>query len=414
MSSSLPESWPATWTDLERYASHPQRAYDLMVSVARSLGGVHLEHSVWEGVEQLLTRDPFHFRGQPISMLSSIYEDPFRAGADSAAPLRQRHHHSGYSTDSLYHSEAVFWSRRQRRQAARAWADHVVTILGRATGFIGMVRRLAAQVAGDLPVYDAQGQALTGQAAITKRQEIYAGDLCTRWRTAGNSGAMAAWLRTATNHDFAAGTLSPDLSTAQEQLLERIDDAARDHLAYLLDTEDPAYALPIGSQQATALNLLEQRRQNGRRSIRSAPTVATARTRANTAIALVEGVVIESSPLWRSAAGGALTLVSGRYQPPWTPPGSGTYTISLRLQRVTERATAADEIVLEAQDLPAGWTASIGARQGQGAAAYWPVTVTAGTWSAPNVYDLTLIARDAIGPSRLPVRVTVPASTGSD
>lgn len=402
-------AWPENWIDLNRI--NPLQRETKMVEIARDVGGPDVAHRVFLAVNNVLTLDPFHVSGLSISALPAIYHEAFAAGADSGAVLRHRHHHDAYSAEDTYREEAVFWTRRQRRQVARAWADRTLLILGRAIGFIGNLRRLAAQVAGDLPVHDAQGQVLTGQAAFAKRQEIYAGDLCAEWRRAGDRNAMKAWLRSATNHDLDAGVLSSDISVAKAQLCERIDDAARDHLAYLLDCEDPAYARPVGTEQSTAVALLERRRQDGRRSVRAAATAAAAMTDSTNAIAIVEGVVVEHAPVWRSSLGGALSLSSKMFLPPWTSPGAGSYTFSLRVVRTGERAAANDAITLEAQDLPAGWTVALGAKQGQGAAAYWPVTVTATTWSAPHTYDFVLVARDAIGPARLRVRVRVPAAS---
>lgn len=400
-------AWPETWRDLQR-SIHPAERERVMVQTARGVGGPSLDHKVFRALNFLLAEDPFPHAGVSLSSAPVRYHDPFAGGADSDSVLRHRHHHDDYSTDDLYHEEARFWTRRERKQVARAWADRNLLLSGRAMGFIGRLRHLAAQVASDRPVHDAQGLVLTGQAAFARRQEIYAGDLCTQWRVAGDVTAMMEWLRTATAHDLAAGALSPDLPVAKQQLLERIDTTARDHLAYLLDCEDPSYAKPVGTEQATAVNLLERWRQSGRQSVRVAATAALALRAATNTIGLLEGVVVEHAPVWRSSTGGALTLIGGVSM--WTNPGIGAYGLSLRVARTGERAAATDAITLEAQDLPAGWSASLGAKL-SGAAA-WPVNVTAPAGLPSGDYDFALVARDSVGPSRLRVRVRVPAATG--
>lgn len=399
-------AWPETWSNLQRM--HPAERERRMVVIARGVGGPSLDHQVFRALNLLLAEDPFPHAGVALSSAPVRYHELFAGGADSDSVLRHRHHHNDYSTDDLYHEEVRFWTRRERQQVARAWADRNLLLSGRAVGFIGRLRNLAAQVAGDRPVHDAQGLVLTGQAAFARRQEIYAGELCTQWRLAGDHTAMMEWLRTATGYDLAAGALSPDLPVAKQQLCERIDDAARDHLAYLLDCEDPAYARPVGTEQSTAVALLERWRQAGRRSVRVAATAALALTASTNTINLVEGVVVEHAPVWRSSTGAALTLIGGVSM--WTNPGIGAYSLSLRVARTGERAAATDAITLEAQDLPAGWSAVLGAKLSDAAA--WPVNITAPAGVPSRDYDFALVARDAIGPSRLRVRVRVPAATG--
>ena len=400
-------AWPENWINVYRIAESQRE--QIMARTARDVGGPRLEHKLHQAVHSLLSLSPFRVGGVSLSSLPTLYHPAMFVSPDGSAVLRHRHYHAAYSTDDLYHAEAVFWTRRRRRLLARAWTDYNVVILGRASGFIGHVRRIAGQVAGDLPVHDAQGHVLTGQAALAKRLELYAGELCTAWRTAGHPDTMTAWLQSATAHDIAADELSPVDSEAQEQLMERIDIAAEEQLCYLLDCDDPRTARAATGDQESAIRLIETRRQQGRRDVRAAQGQAAARTAASAAVSKVLDVVLEHAPVWQSSTGGAITPIDGKLNATWAKPSSGVWTLGLRAARLGERRTATDEVVLDLTDLPDGWTVTRGARLA-GVNAF-PVTITAPAAPAAGVHEIPLVARDARGPSRLTVRVTVPAST---
>ena len=95
----------------------------------------------------------------------------------------------------------------------------------------------------------------------------------------------------------------------------------------------------------------------------------------------------------------------------WTAPASGRWILSLTAVRTDQRRTVlTPDVVLDLPELPAGWDVSIGSRQV--GVPRWPVHLRAPAAPAPGVYDIDLVARDDIGPSKLRVRVTVPESTG--
>lgn len=94
----------------------------------------------------------------------------------------------------------------------------------------------------------------------------------------------------------------------------------------------------------------------------------------------------------------------------WTAPASGRWSYALTVVRTDQRRTVlTPDVVLDLPDLPAGWDVAIGSRHAT--LPRWPVTLTAPASPSPGVHDITLVARDDIGPSRLKVRVTVPEST---
>lgn len=415
-------AWPETWEDV-RNLPKPRRT-QRMVQIARGVASrAHriLRSSLIFAQRQKSTQVD-GVPGGALALHEFATDHPllYLPIEETDGPLRLLREHDratapdGYLTeyhdaDPAYHDRVHLWTRRQKRALTKAWTERWSLMHGRMMEELWRIRLLAAQVAGDQPVHGDDGQELTGDAALAERRRLYAGPLCEAWRVIGSLNDGINLLHGATQYDVPADALSPDLSVAKAQLFERIDDAARDHLAYLLDCEDPAYARPVGTEQSTAVALLERRRQDGRQSVRAAATAAAALTASTNAIGLIEGVVVEHAPVWRSSQGGALSLSRKMFLPTWISPGAGRYTFSLRVARTGERAAATDAIGLEAQDLPIGWSVSLGAKLSNAAA--WPVAVTAPAALSPGDYDFTLVARDAIGPARLRVRVRVPAAS---
>lgn len=397
-----PRGWPTQWWDLDRLAEPRREA--AMIRIARDVAGPRLDGLVAEGVLTAL-------RGHPVPIDDAVgvggrHLPHILAHIDAAThPLVHRRSHDD--------AELRAWTHRDRRAVRSAWADHCLRLQERATALALLVRRLAAQVAGDLAVTDEDGVVLTGEAALRERRRIYGAELCTEWRRCSRHDLVADWLLAHTADDTAEGALSPDLRTAQQQLLERLDDAARDHIAYLLDAEDPAYARPVGTEQISALALIDSRRQAARRQIRAAANVAAARTAGADGVRRVSEVPVEHAPAWRDSAGGHLTLAAGMLLAVWTAPARGRWKLSLTAARTDQRrAVLHPPIVLDLPDLPAGWDVSIGPRHAS--LPRWPVTLTAPAAPAPGVYDIDLVARDDVGPGDLTVRVTVPAPAASE
>lgn len=414
-------SWPTTWVSIA--ARTPTERDAIMSRTARDVAS-QAPVRLWQAVSHLtgaseplpvddVTLDVRWLQQNPVLLIAALAEA-------AAGPLRLRHGHDRASDDAhgvdggyhathpLFHQEARFWTRRGRRRVTEECGRRYLTHAGRVVAMIGEVRRLGAMVAGDLPVHDNLGTELTGAAALTRRQEIYEGELCAWWRLINDSSALRTRIRNAVEWDLPHDALSSDLPVAKAQLLERIDDAAADHLCYLFDAEEPSLARPFDTEQQTAARLLSSRRQAGRRTVLAAETVAAAAVASRLAVSRIEGVGIEHAPQWRDATGNPLVLTAGRLRPTWAAPASGQYTINLRVARGSERA-GEHRAVLDLARLPKGWTVSMGSQTGAGATAVWPVTVTAPTAPPPGAYDFDLVARDVIGPSRLPVTVVVPA-----
>lgn len=391
--------WPTQWFDLDEQPEGRQE--QMMVSVARDVAGPHLDLLLAAGVVHATTRHPVPM-GVEIGVRGDHLPDVLSHLDAGDHPMVHRR--------AAGDGEIRLWARKDRRAAQSTWSDHCRRLQERATAMAHLVRRLAAQVAGDLAVTDEDGVVLTGAAALAERRRIYASELCAEWTRAHHVGNLADWLLSHTADDTAEGALAPDLRTAQQQLLERLDDAARGHIAYLLDAEDPAYARATGTEQTSALRLLDIRRQEGRLDIRAAASVATALTAATAAIRRCTEVSVEHAPSWRGSAGSLLTLAAGVLTTTWTPPASGRWSYALTVIRTDQRRTILmPDVVLDLPDLPAGWDVAIGSRHA--ALPRWPVTLTAPASPSPGVYDIALVARDDIGPSRLKVRVTVPERT---
>lgn len=390
--------WPQRWVEIGGLT--PEEQERAMVRVARSLTGPGLEDYIARGARAALEERPVPIGGER-GRAGWHLPDILSHLDDGSHPLVHRR-----ADDD---SEIRVWTDRDRAAVRSAWADHCRRVQERAVKLIHLIRRLAAQVAGDVDVTDDEGGVLTGAAALAERRRIYAGELCTEWLRASVLGDLADWLLSHTADDTAEGALAPDLRTAQQQLIERVDAAARAHIAYLLDAEDPAYARPVGTEQVSALALLDGRRQDARRQVRAATTVAAARTAATNGVRRVSEVPVEHAPAWRGSAGSLLTLAAGMLLTVWTAPASGRWSYALTVVRTDQRRTVlTPDVVLDLPDLPAGWDVAIGSRHAT--LPRWPVTLTAPAAPAPGVYDLILVARDDIGPAKLTVRVTVPGS----
>ena len=412
-------AWPRSWVGLPQHDD--RHALRVMVLQARSVAeGVQAQltnillHAVPHGLIDLpgvgMVRLPgygaYGLLDRPVAA-----HGPLRLHPEHDRTLNRHYPGDYHPTDPAYHAIVTLWSRRQLREAVDAWHARYLAMHGRVVQETARVRRLGAQVAGDLPIHGDDGVELTGAAADAERRRLYAEDLCAAWTRLVDRDQAATWLRTATHHDLAEGAFSPDLRTAHQQIIERIDDAARERAAWLLDAEDPACARPVGSEQITAMTLLERRRQAGRRAVRATSTVTAAATAGETAIRLIEDVLVEHAPAWRTAAGGLLTLADGLLHATWTAPASGRWTLRLSVVRTDDRRTVlTPDVVLDVPDLPDGWDVTIGTRPH--ATPVWPVTLAAPLAPAPGAYRCVLDVRDDIGPSRLDVRIVVPDSTG--
>ena len=317
---------------------------------------------------------------------------------------------------------AVYHDPRRRREVADAWAAYVLRMHARAAGYLARLHEVMDQIMGIIPVYDAQGVELVDTVytdpAWTERRRLYQEDLCDLLGVVSQRGEVprldpalrAALLRTTTAWDAPTDAISTDVVTARAQLIDRLDVAAAARRRYLLDS-DVEEAIAANAVQATALRLLESRRQEGRRSLRAQTTVTALTTAADAALTRLRTVIVEDAPVWQTSAGAP---ISGRaLSLSYTAPTTGHWTHALRAANpgVGADKTAGDlgAVVLDDADTPAGWTVTSTPRAAP-ASHERDVTIAWSGTGEPDAgtYSLDLTARNACGPATLTVTVAVP------
>lgn len=305
-------------------------------------------------------------------------------------------------------------------------ADHILRMQARAPAYLARIHEVCDQIMGILPVYDSEGRELVDGVpqwtshASTERRRLYREDLCDlvgayredRTRTTIDPARRAALLRTTTAWDAPVDAISTDVPTARDQLIDRLDVAAADRRRYLLDS-DVEEVIAANASQATALRLLESRRQAGRRALRACTTVTALTTAADTALTRIRGVVVEDTPVWQSSSGAVIS--GGSLSISYTAPTTGRWTHGLRVAGpgVGADKSVADlgDVVLDDADTPPGWTVTSTPRPAP-AAHERDVTIAWAGTGAPDAgtYILPVTARNACGPATLTVTVTVPAA----
>ena len=301
-------------------------------------------------------------------------------------------------------------TRAARREWREAWAERVARVCDRAVGYAAETHRQFDALDGTVPVLDAEGVALTGDAEFDERRRrwvAFRNDF--HWEGGTGATTRAAVLRDH-RRDLAAGALSTDVAVARLQLMDRLDDAANDVRRWLLDDLDDTGAGAANAGQRSALDRLEARRQDGRRNLRAAATITAARAAFTTAEGLMRGIGIEDAPVWRSSAGSAL---AARHVLTAPAPSATRWACTIRAVHpasTTASKAAADlgAIALDAPaHVPAGWTVESARRPAPNA---HEIDVTVAQTSRPSagivLFDLT--ARNACGPRDITLVITVP------
>ncbi len=201
-------------------------------------------------------------------------------------------------------------------------------------------------------------------------------------------------------------------------LIERIDDAALERRLWLLDATAAYRGLarpdapgPANDAQATALRLLESRRQAGRRRLRTITDFDALTPAADAAEALVRDVNIEDAPVWQTDAGN--TIADPLHTVSAPAPSTDRWTLTLRAASPSPTAaslTQADlgDVVLDEPAALAGWAVTSAPRPAPHAHEI-AVTLAQTATPTPGTHTLTLSARNARGPRRLTVSIVVPA-----
>ena len=363
-----------------------------------------------DALVEILAEDAASFLG-PLSphhvVATGLHAAELALDGRHGLPLRVRGANGAGTVHTLH-------TRAERRAWQEGWARYIARMQDRATAYSAEIHAQFDELDYTVPVYGSDGQVLTGRAELDERYRRW-GVYINGWhfddRRGANKAKRFAALRS-TRFDPPPHALSTDVATARGQLMDRLDDAAGETRRWLLDDPSGLGAGPATLGQEAALRLLESRRQAGRRSLRAATTVSTLRSAFTAAESLVRGIGIEDGPAWQTSGGTALT--GGRHTVTATAAGAGRWAYALRAANpaptvASKSAAALGAVVLDAMDAPDGWTVTSATRPAP-AAHERDVTVAQTAAVAAGTYEFTLTARNACGPSRLTVTVTVPAA----
>ena len=188
-------------------------------------------------------------------------------------------------------------TRKARKDYADAIADMEYFVAGIPVACTYEVNEIMAQVWGQRPLYDSDGNELTGQAKLEKRGDIY--DTWMHrlgWQHPIDGVSLADraynFVIECTERELAA--LDSSLPVARQQLLERLEDAIQARAEYLFDSfEDPS-----NDHQRDALNAMRKNKQILFRALRDATTIAAAKSAYATSLTAVNAVNVDHSPSW--------------------------------------------------------------------------------------------------------------------
>lgn len=265
------------------------------------------------------------------------------------------------------------------------------------------VRQYARQINGEIELTDSDGNALTGIALRRERARIWNVHL-SDWsapdpeRSDGHMAEVQALADT-----FATGLLSPDAEVVSRTAISMLNRTARSQAALFTDGDLAWPGQGANSQQKTALALLETRRQAATQAVR----VATApRTVFYEQRALLEGVTVEDSPIWRTSADGNIDGDDLTVDYPSTLPSTWSHNILARNSGKDERGPVSVEPMGRLESFRIGSALRAGSTK-RGV----DVTISTAPGFVPQAgtaHVFALVARNSIGPRTLTVTVRVP------
>lgn len=185
--------------------------------------------------------------------------------------------------------------------------------------------------------------------------------------------------------------LPTDLDAARGVLMDRVERAAREWTALIVD--GPHGQRPANVAQRTAEHEVAARRNTGRHGIRAATSRAAATAAASLAISRIWLVSVAGAPTWSTT--GLRPAVAGRV--PLTPPAARPWACV-----VDSRPASAGSLVVETR-APDGWTVAV-ARIGDGSSQRVTISHAA---PSPGDHDFDLLARNEVGPAILRLRLVV-------
>lgn len=293
----------------------------------------------------------------------------------------------------------VIRTQAQKKAVLDAWIERKTTISNRAYKWVEEANKLCDTIANITPPVDNDGNVITDQdAALAARNRTYT----YLTETFLDRATITAYLTNEGNDTIYA--VPTEISDAKDSFADLVNGAARDVRRWILDDVfGTAQAEPANSYQATSIQLLETRRQAGLRSVRNTQTIPATRTAGDAAVALVRGVGVEGGPEWHVGAfrvtntaaysGGSVNLTFSR-------PQSGRYTYTMTVRNPQVPGVAYGEAVLDPWKAPEDWTVAF--TRGT-LTIQWPKT----NKPPSGVHTIDLTARNAMGPSRVKVNITV-------
>ena len=282
-----------------------------------------------------------------------------------------------------------------------------LTIAAAERTFDYRMRAILGQITGIDPVLDAAGNTLSGDAAITRRIELYNDWGCRIWTSNTIDGKRrpqriaeqaVAWLAEET-------AKTPSVPEARELQLERFDDHVAARAAHLFD--GPA---PHNQDQQAALYEMLGHRQTLGTALKGASTAAAAKAAGDTAITGVNGVNVRWSPQWFA---GVAALTSGVHADTYTT-GSTPWAIVLSVRNTGGTPTEHGPVTVES--LPDSDDFGFAVVSQDTTSKTITVTRKSGVTGHPaaGTYVLPFTVRNHKGPSTLKLTVTVPAPTPSE
>ena len=320
------------------------------------------------------------FEGFPVT--------PFDAESGSLAAL-------DYKTPTAWNLETDrnmgLFSEKSRRGLVAAQARIELRVHVLTNAFVYYTRYFAKQVAGRIPLLGDDGTALTGQALLAKKIEIFNKYECLV--SGAPQNAVAALLDELIPSDHQG--LSSDVSEAKQQLFETLDERIDTRCRFLFGTREPS-----NQDQANARWAMRKARQTMADAFVTATTVAAAQTAFNTATATVDGVEVRWSPQFFH---GSTHITTGAYSNDYT---KGDTPWSLVLSARTT-GTAADSHGTVRTELPASDDFQFAVARQSTSSITITITRKGDGHPAAGTYTLGFTVRNHNGASTITVSIVV-------
>ena len=297
----------------------------------------------------------------------------------------------------------VAMSAHAKSAILRAWAERKLSINSNGALLVQEFHDHLDEIDGTVPIYDDNGNEITEDIANrTKRSDILEH---VRWLYNNIDEQVTRIL--STRYDSALAALEAASGQKRAAAMDRLNEVASTVRSWLLDDPNGTGALPHHSEQKTAINLLEKRRQSGLQSIRTAssetPVLASAE-------ALVKGVGIESGPTWARGSTnitGTAPFTGASVPMVYAAPTSGQFVAFLTATNPTTSYPSADvgSVTVDTEEEPGGgWVVS---QSTTGGVVTVRMTWTSETAPSAGSYRFSFTARNLLGPSRVTMTITV-------